>query len=481
MNANALALLAAAALIAAPAYAQSGNTDTSSQDNAGKPDETRVEKRTEKKALSQDDLVQKIGIQRMRPNDQRGIHMFETPKRDAVPFAGVAVEFGAAFTQQFQGLQHENAAVALTPTGSPATTNSNQLMEIGRGFNNAVANAYINAQLAPGIRVAMTGYLSSRHHQETWVKDGFLLIDESPIDFAPLNALMNYVTVKAGHFEINYGDTHFRRTDNGNAMYNPFVGNQLLDAFTTEIGGEVYFRNDMGLIAMVSGLAGESRGMVIKPSDRSIAWVSKLGFDRQISRDLRVRLTGSTFNQPSSTNNTLFSGDRGGSRYYMVLENATATETAQFTSGTFNPGFGDKLRSMSVNPFIKFRGLEFFGDWTDAQGRRSNETTNRDVTQQSVEGIYRFGANERFFVGARHNTVEGTLALTRPASNLGALLSVRQDVDVTRQQLSGGWFITPAIMVKAEYMTQKYNDFPTWDIRHKGKFDGFVVEGVVAF
>ena len=53
---------------------------------------------------------------------------------------------------------------------------------------------------------------------------------------------MEYVTVKAGHFEINYGDDHFRRTDNGNAMYNPFVGNLLMDAFTTEIGGEVYLR-----------------------------------------------------------------------------------------------------------------------------------------------------------------------------------------------------------------------------------------------
>jgi hypothetical protein len=405
--------------------------------------------------------------------------MFETPKKDAVPFTGVAVEFGAAFTQQFQGLGHQNAAVTLTPTGS--TTNANALMTVGHGFNNAVANAYLNAQLAPGIRVAMTSYLSARHHQESWVKDGYLLIDASPIDFAPLNALMNYVTVKAGHFEINYGDTHFRRTDNGNAMYNPFVGNPLLDAFTTEIGGEVYVRNDWGLIAMVSGLAGESRGMVIKPEQRSIAWVTKLGFDRQFNKDLRLRLTGSTFNQPSATNNTLFAGDRAGSRYYMVLENTAATETANFSSGMFNPGFGDKLRSYTINPFVKFRGLEFFGDYTNAKGRKATETDYRDVAQQSYEAVYRFGGNERLFVGARHNTVDGTLNLTRVAGNLGPALTVNQDVKVSRQQASAGWFITPAIMLKAEYMTQKYNDFPTWDIRNKGKIDGFVVEGVVAF
>ena len=50
-------------------------------------------------------------------------------------------------------------------------------------------------------------------------------------------------TIRVGHFEINYGDAHFRRSDNGNAMFNPFVGNYLMDAFTTEIGGEVYLRS----------------------------------------------------------------------------------------------------------------------------------------------------------------------------------------------------------------------------------------------
>ena len=68
------------------------------------------------------------------------------------------------------------------------------------------------------------------------MKDGFLQIDESPVEFAPLQAIMKIVTIKVGHMEINYGDAHFRRSDNGNALYNPFVGNYIMDAFTTEIG-----------------------------------------------------------------------------------------------------------------------------------------------------------------------------------------------------------------------------------------------------
>lgn len=59
--------------------------------------------------------------------------------------------------------------------------------------------------------------------------------------------------------------------------------------------------------------------------------------------------------------NVLYSGDRAGSRYYMVLENSAATEAAQFTSGRINPGFRDNSTSYMINPFIKFQGAEFFG------------------------------------------------------------------------------------------------------------------------
>ena len=71
--------------------------------------------------------------------------------------------------------------------------------------------------------------------------------------------LFEIATVRVGHMEINYGDAHFRRSDNGNAMYNPFVGNYILDAFTTEIGAEVYARSN-GLIAMLGATGGEVHG-----------------------------------------------------------------------------------------------------------------------------------------------------------------------------------------------------------------------------
>src|SRR5687767_15251476 len=239
-----LIALIAMALVSAPAKAQSGGGDTTTEAQAT---DTLEKGPSLKSVLS---TQKKIEVQNYRPVDQRGINMFEPPKDDGTMYKGFALMWGASFTQQYQGLDHENTATPNVVNG----INQNQLIEIGGGFNNANANLYLDAQLAKGIRVALTSYLSSRHHNETWVKDGYLLIDASPIDHDLLNLLMAFVTIKAGHFEVNYGDAHFRRSDNGNAMYNPFVGNLIMDAFTTEIGGEVYVR--MGPFMAMGGLTG---------------------------------------------------------------------------------------------------------------------------------------------------------------------------------------------------------------------------------
>ena len=63
------------------------------------------------------------------------------------------MKWGAAFTQQLQGVDHNN-----TPGG---------LVELGAGFNTATANLNTDVQLADGIRVNLITYLSSRHHRSS--------------------------------------------------------------------------------------------------------------------------------------------------------------------------------------------------------------------------------------------------------------------------------------------------------------------------
>ena len=412
-------------------------------------------------------IPEPIEFSYFRPHDARALNMFEPPKVEGVPYTGNKLDWGVGFTQQYQTLDHRNGAAPKMVTVNGVPVNANQLIEIGAGFNNAVANLYLDAQIAKGIRVTMTSYLSSRHHQESWVKDGYLLIDASPLDNPTLDRLMKYTTLRVGHFEINYGDAHFRRSDNGNAMFNPFVGNLLMDAFTTEVGAEAYLRSG-GYLAMVGMTGGEIRGQVTKPNDRAPSFLGKLGVDRQFNEKTRVRLTGSVYGTEKSVNNTLYSGSRAGSRYYDVLENTQSTENAQAWSGDVQPGFRSKVMSWVVNPFVRFHGLELFGNIEQARGRAANETASRTWDQRSGEALYRF-YDEKFYVGGRYNVAQGTFT------------GITNEVTVERTQIAGGWFVTPKILAKVEYVKQSYLDFPTTDIRSGGRFDGVMVEGVVTF
>ena len=446
----ALALMASL-FVSAAAQAQESTGGATSTDNPAAPPATdRARARL-------------IEISNFRPHDARGLNTFEAPKAEGVPYDGFKLSWGAAFTQQFQGLAHDNSATPVIVGGN----NINQLIDIGNGFNNADANLYLDAQVAKGIRVALTSYLSSRHHNETWVKDGYLLIDASPWEQATLDNLFKYITLRVGHFEINYGDMHFRRSDNGQTMFNPLIGNLLMDAFTTEIGAELYGRkNDYFGMAAVTG--GEVRGQVTKPEQRSPSLMGKLGFDRQFSQELRGRLTGSIYHTDKSINNTLYTGSRAGSRYYYVIENAQATESAQAWSGDVRPGFSNRVTAWVVNPFVKFQGLELFGNVEQAEGRAATETSNRTWNQYAGEGVYRFLKNQLYLAG-RYNVADGRLQ------------GMTADVTVDRIEAGGGWFLTPNLEAKAEYVKQTYKDFPTNDIRHDAKFDGIMVEAAVSF
>ena len=106
--------------------------------------------------------------------------------------------------------------------------------------------------LYDGVRMHLRTYLSSRHHPEPYVKGGYFQIDK--LDFISegfMEDFMKHATIKIGHMENNYGDAHFRRSDNAQAIFNPFVGNLIMDSFTTEVGAELYYQCDSGFLGMV--------------------------------------------------------------------------------------------------------------------------------------------------------------------------------------------------------------------------------------
>lgn len=390
---------------------------------------------------------------------------FEPAKQIVPDQNGVSLDVGASFLQSFQSLGHGNSA---EPAPGTDGKDANLLADIGAGFNLAAANLNLRAQLTPGMQVILESYMSSRHHNEFWVKGGYLQIDDSPIALAPLEKAMEYLTLKVGHYGVNYGDAHYRRTDNGNGIANPFAENLILDAFTTEIGGEVIARKGpfLGVFGMTNG---QNKGDITSPDDRSWAFITKLGVDRQLSDAVRVRLTGSTYQNDNAGRATLYWGDRAGGAYWGVLDNAGQK---QHWNGRVNPNFTEEIKAYQVNPFVKAGDLELFGVVEKAEGRTLQEQTagspTREITQYALDGVYRL-LDDRVYLAARYNTVKGEL------------FAADSEQTVDRKVLGAGWFLTGNVLLKGEYVTQSYKDFAPASILSGGEFDGFVMQGVVSF
>ncbi|MDR6764303.1 hypothetical protein J2Y38_004532 [Flavobacterium sp. 2755] len=438
-------------------------------------------------------------IQNQIPRNQKGINQFDV-KKDTVAYKGLSVDMGAAFALQFQALNSFNDQKNL------ATAPGYRLNNLENNFNLPNANFTIGAQLYDGVRVNLDVYMASRHHNETWVKGGYLQIDK--LDFIKKDFLadfMQYTTIKIGQMENNYGDAHFRRSDNGNAFMNPFVGNNIMDAFITEMGAEVYY-NRLGFVSMLgvtnSKLNQNVQEIVAanptaaKPDNNttiSPSILAKLGWDKQINDDLRIRVTGSYYHTANSSGN-LYSSDRAGSRFYGVMSHseyniidpATGTAistvannfdpTANKDTGRFNPGYGNWATSYMINPFIKYKGLEFFGtlEFTSGGDYKGTDDT-RKVNQYVGDLVYRFGENERFYVGGKYNLVDGKLA------NANA-----QAIQINRFEAAAGWFMTRNVLAKLEYVDQNYKNFAqfngaTPNDLFGGSFKGLMFEAVISF
>jgi len=399
-------------------------------------------------------------MQYFRYPDQRGLNVFEAPFYTDVVFDGLNVRIGGANTIQFQGLSQDNDA------GS--------LFDLESNFNLATSNLDLDVALANGLSMHLRTYLTSQNHTQAYVKGGYLQVDR--LDFISedfLSGLMNKVRIKVGHMELNYGDNHFRRSDNAQAIYNPFVGNYIMDSFTTEVAGEVYYFNN-GLLAMIGLSNGKLNQSVTDAEEKGFkthaSVYGKLGFDKQINEDLRVRLTGSVLNISQSASIYLYSGDRAGSRYYSVMDDGfrAGRFAPSFTPGYGQPAAAGEMTAFMINPFLKYGGLEFYGVFENTSGKIKSADDRRTFNQYGAELLYRFGTDEDVYLGGRYNLVDGEMT--------------SGDIEIDRFNIGGGWFLTKNVLAKLEYVTQSYDGEGYDGGPFEGaEFDGVMIEAVISF
>ena len=422
-------------------------------------------------------MAQQPAIQYFRQYDKDGLDIYGPSKKDTVPFSGIKVRVGAALAQDFQLITDQNNATPVYVNG----INVNQLKTLTGSFNPTLANLNFDAQLQDGIRVNLALYLSAQNHGEVMFKDWYIQIDKIVFLKSDLiDTLMKYFTIKTGFYEMDYGDQHFRRTDGGNSIYNPFVENYIMDELALESGTEVYYHPNSGIIALAGMTNGELNPTVAAPvkidsatgklNFSAPAFHFKIGYDKQLNNGFRFRLTGSYYMDQSAVDNGLFFGDITGSHYVLVMENTTASPGATAWSGKYNPQFSEQVNALMINPFLKYKGLEFFGTYEMAHGRTITETSMRKATEYAADLIYRFPQKtEDFWVGLRYNSVTAALPLNQ------------NEITINRDVCSIGWFTSKNIILKIEYVNQQYLDFASTDIRSGGKFNGFIIETAIGF
>lgn len=428
-----------------------------------------------------------------------GSKQFEAQKIDGSSFEKVNVEVGADFAMQFQGLTHFADSL---------------LIPLGNNLNLPTANLNINADLAPGIRVNLETYLSSRHHNEAWVKGGYLLIDELPfLNSSIADKIMSKLTIKTGVMELNYGDNHFFRSDNGSVLVNPFVGNYIMDQHTTALAMELYFRHASWFVSggittgtvkpALSGYNSQTKTHDKYNIQDQLQYYFKLAYDKAVNDNIRVRPSISALFCPKTYSGTLYAGDRAGSRYYTVMNKqslgtAAAYDIKQnYTSGNFGPGSFAKNNSVDVNLYAWIHGFELFGGYGIANGQTGlaeQFVRDYDFSTFHIQGVYYFGKEKQFFTGGRYNVVsKAPTKEYRDPANAAILLQAKNDntISTDRIQFGGGWKMTKNIMLKLEYVKQNYKNFEThsaatktWVSTYgKGKagFEGFMIEAGISF
>ena len=148
---------------------------------------------------------------------------------------------------------------------------------------------------------------------------------------------------------------------------------------------------------------------------------------------------------------------------------------ANATTGRFSPGYANWYTAFMINPFIKYKGLEFFGtlEFTSGGDKKGTDDT-RKVDQYAADLVYRFGNTEQFYIGGRYNIVSGKLS------------NAADKVNVDRFEASAGWFMTKNIIAKLAYTNQNYSDYSQYsgsslNDLYGGSFNGIMFEAAITF
>jgi hypothetical protein len=319
-------------------------------------------------------------------------------------------------------------------------------------------------------------YLASRNHpSQTYGNQGYLQIHGIPENLIGLhNALdpiFKRVDIKVGAFLVDYGDQVYHRSNNALVQANPLVGNFVIDPNLVSVGGEI-----MSKPGKYGWLAGITNGTNTEDwsAGRGIALNGKIWI--YPIAPLRLSASGFRANHSDSASSTatLFSGNRSGERYGGVLGGGQAP-------GDILARGGKDVTAMQVDATWddKVMPLKLYGHFGQTKDRDINGIAPLHLQETwkyyNADAVYNL--TKSIYVAARYS-----------GANAKMFNGISSDGKVHRIQAGGGLWLTRNMLMKVEWVDQKYSGFRRGDLVNNAidagrgpEFKGFVSEVSFAF
>ena len=387
----------------------------------------------------------------------------------------------------FMGLDTVGRLQYLTQHNVKDTVGSDSVLpgQLSPGFQTAFGNLSFLADFDDQMEVYFDIFIADRPHQDRLQGDeGYILLRGLPDALGETQlakTIFDTVDIKAGQFELNFGDAHYRRSLNAAVQRNPLIGNYVVDPRDTEIGIEV--SSDEGrfpinwLLGFGSGSDTEDFQKNHGPSLHGKLWAYPVEHLRTSSSIYWVDQSKTPSGSSSRTN--LFRANRSGGPYAGILDGSSAP-------GEVFPVTGKRVFATQVDAAWEGNPVELYGHFGWVQdGDNNGDLSGSPRTSwlyYAAEGSYHF--MPRLYAALRYS---GASAL-RLVSAANSSRDVGSDGLVHRIQLGGGYWLTKTVLLKAEYVYQLYSGFSSDGSQVSGvdgwrnpRFHGVITEASFAF
>ncbi len=341
-----------------------------------------------------------------------------------------------------QALDHKNA---FDPKG-------NELAKVSPGFQNAFGDLGFIGKFGKNeeITVVMDLYLSSRNHpSQTYGNEGYILMRGVPENLQSLHflkPLLEKVDVKAGHMLVDFGDAAEHRSNNAIVQNNPLIGNFVVDPNIVSIGMQVSSKP-----GRFGWLLGGSNGTTTEDwnAGRGFAWNAKVyaypieGLRTSLSY-IGTDQSDNATKAAGGSSMQMFTGNRSGERYAGVLGGGQAP-------GNVFPQAGEKFSAAQFDvTFDNGSPVKLYGHY----GRTQDLDINGTLAGTPEEKWSYYAADVKYEI-----TPALYAAVRYSGADVSQLGGAASDGNVKRIQAGGGFWLSKNLLMKVEYVQQKYSGF----------------------